>query len=140
VEITQGVFTQAVNHFKLDVCLVSSSLLIEGSVEHNVFIIRQLVTRTSLDLTRVRTSDVGSILPVWDGWMSLCQEKIQRSIGKVTVEYILDNEYFHYITLRGRVTTMEADVHLPCSVVCLLPQARLMRPAGSKLVSGVINN
>jgi hypothetical protein len=108
----------------------------------NVFIIRQLVNRTSLDLTRVRTSDVGSILQVWDGWMSLslCQEKIQRSIGKVTVEYILDNEYFHYITLRGRVTTMEADVHLPCSVVCLLPQARLMRPAGSKLVSGVINN
>jgi hypothetical protein len=35
VEITQGVFTQAVNHFNLDVCLVSSSLLIEGSVEYN---------------------------------------------------------------------------------------------------------
>ena len=74
--------------------------------------------------------------------MSLCQEKIQRSIGKVTAEYILDSGHFHYITLRGRVTTMEADLHLPCSVVCLLSQARLMRPAGSKLVSGVgvINN
>jgi hypothetical protein len=53
------------------------------TVEHNVFIISQLVTRTSLDLTRVRTSDGGSILPVWDGWMSLCQEKIQRNIDKV---------------------------------------------------------
>ena len=58
-----------------------------------VFIIRQLVTRTALDLTRTRTSDVGSILPVWDGRMSLCQGKIQRSIGKVTEGYVVDNEH-----------------------------------------------
>ena len=98
--------SQLVKYIKIDVCLFSSSLLIEGSVEPTILdivFIRQLVTRTALDLTRTRTSDVGSILPVWDGRMSLCQGKIQRSIGKVTEESIVDNEYFQYVERKSYI-------------------------------------
>ena len=43
----------------------------------------------------------------------------------------------HHLTLQVR---MASDVDLEHAVYVLLPQAGLMRPVGSKLVSGVINN
>ena len=44
----------------------------------------------------------------------------------------------HYLTVHK--VRMASDVDLEHAVYVLLPQAGLMRPVGSKLVSGVINN
>ena len=63
-----------------------------------------------------------------------------RGIPIITVrEFLVRHRILaiHYLTLQVR---MASDVDLEHAVYVLLPQAGLMRPVGSKLVSGVINN
>lgn len=79
------------------------------------------------------------------GWVIAKERSNEVWIGKVTVEWILGKRQVLWrliTTWKSRVTRISADVHLSCrfSVVCLLPQVRLIRRARSKLIYVVIHN